>query len=149
MTRPSIYHIERPVGATDDECWIYPGAPRSDGYCTKWGQAVHRLSFKMHNPDINIDNLFVLHKCDVPRCFNPNHLFAGTHKDNMKDKVTKLRGYGQKNTHCKQGHEFNEENTYRTVGSYRRHCRKCNAASQARRKARAIALASPPRKGEA
>lgn len=33
----------------------------------------------------------VLHRCDVRRCFNPEHLFLGTHKDNMEDRDSKGR----------------------------------------------------------
>lgn len=36
----------------------------------------------------------MLHRCDVPECVNPKHLFIGTPSDNMLDKVQKGRARG-------------------------------------------------------
>lgn len=36
----------------------------------------------------------VMHTCDNPRCINPSHLMAGTHKSNAEDKVNKGRWRG-------------------------------------------------------
>jgi hypothetical protein len=56
-----------------------------------------------------------LHRCDNTRCWNPDHIFDGTQSDNLIDSFKKGRsslGGGRLKTHCKNGHEYNEQNTW-------------------------------------
>lgn len=47
--------------------------------------------------DLN-DPRFVLHRCDNPPCFNPDHLFIGTVQDNQADMAAKGRSPNRKLT---------------------------------------------------
>lgn len=53
----------------------------------------HRVSWKIYKGQTN---LFVLHRCDNPKCINPDHLFDGDQKDNMGDCAKKGRAVGNK-----------------------------------------------------
>lgn len=44
----------------------------------------------MHNGPIP-NGMHVLHRCDVPNCVRPDHLFLGSNEDNMKDMWSKGR----------------------------------------------------------
>lgn len=75
-------------------CWEWQGSLFTSGYgrFNLKGKTVraHRFSYYLRNPHVAIENL-ICHKCDNPRCVNPDHLFSGSSADNTKDMVAKNR----------------------------------------------------------
>ena len=75
-------------------CFIWDLSVDKTGYArtTNNGKTVvgHRLAYKLAYGDIP-EGIFVCHRCDIPSCINPQHLFLGAHSENMKDMVTKKR----------------------------------------------------------
>lgn len=76
-------------------CWLWTGCTYNHGYGSfLWDgrmQAASRVSWQMHNGPIPAGQ-HVLHRCDIPLCVNPGHLFLGTHEQNMADMRRKGRG---------------------------------------------------------
>lgn len=80
----------------DSGCWIWE---KSSWITNKYGRfaigagsyyPATRVSFVLHKRE-PIGELFVCHTCDVPLCVNPDHLWKGTHIENMHDMISKGR----------------------------------------------------------
>lgn len=84
--------------AGPDGCWLWLGAKSGRGGHGVIGRGgrgdglvlVHRATYEMKYGPIPA-GFNACHKCDNPPCCNPDHIFIGTHTDNMHDAELKGR----------------------------------------------------------
>jgi hypothetical protein len=101
--RPPTPILERAVAKLDasGECHIFMGDRNSLGY----GRVrtshfpyrtmyVHRIVWEAANGPIP-DGMEVCHSCDNPPCARLEHLFLGTHRENLQDMARKGRWANQ------------------------------------------------------
>jgi hypothetical protein len=76
-------------------CWLWTGAINSNGYGVfklDWqGLSAHRASYIMFVDRGMPDDLQACHRCVNRRCVNPDHIYAGTAKQNRED-ITRTSG---------------------------------------------------------
>ena len=82
-------------------CWRWPGTVGRKGYPTTSvnGRTVSlcRYVYETFKGEIP-EGEEACHHCDHPWCVNPEHLFSGTHQNNMVDCALKMRNGRQKFT---------------------------------------------------
>lgn len=80
-----------------EDCIDHGKTGNAGGYAACWFEhsysALHRKAFCLANGKTlaDIRGQVIRHKCDNPRCINPEHLLIGTHSDNMRDAVDRGR----------------------------------------------------------
>ena len=121
--------LSRCCGSKIDGCWIYTGFRNKKGYgrTTYKGRQVlvYNITYGLLIGKVK-HGLELHHKCNTPACVNPYHLQQVTHRQNMIDfGTTNYCAIQAKKTHCKNGHEFTPENTYKIHHGKNRNCKKC------------------------
>jgi hypothetical protein len=76
-------------------CWEWQGVRSPLGYGRYYPEMGAKLQSHRHAYELARGpippGMHVLHRCDNPPCCNPDHLFLGTHQDNMVDRQAKGR----------------------------------------------------------
>lgn len=93
-SRPFSTDDERSIWEPNSGCLLWLGSVNKQGYGRVRVEGIvvraHRASYELHKGKIP-EGLFVCHTCDNPSCINPNHLYAGTRRQNTDDAVNRNR----------------------------------------------------------
>ncbi len=107
---------------TSTGCWVWAATLNNSGYgqikvhfsklsSERQHVLAHRVSWQLFRGKIP-KGIFVLHKCDNPKCVNPDHLFLGRPKDNIRDCIDKGKFVHGENT-------YNAKLTFKDVDKIR------------------------------
>lgn len=112
----------------ESKCWIWNGYRKSGGYgrirFIDKNYLAHRVSYMLFSGELH-PPLHLHHKCENPPCVNPSHLLEVTNRENTVLLSNKGPGAKLRQTHCKRGHKFTLDNTYKINNGKGRNCKKC------------------------
>ncbi len=112
-----------PVYKDRGPCWLWTANIDRYGYARfNRSDKAHRFAYERLIGPIPA-GLEPDHLCATRRCVNPAHLELVTHAENVRRSDMHWNNGNAAKTHCKQGHPYDDANTYRTGA--RRECREC------------------------
>lgn len=128
------------VREDDSGCWLWTAATNRNGYGSfhveqpggtrgkQLTREAHRHAYVVLVGDVP-EGMELDHRCRNRTCCNPAHLEPVTHAENLARSSTATK------THCVNGHEFTDENTWVPKDRpTQRYCRACNRDRQRRRR---------------
>ncbi len=119
--------IERDGG---DACWAWTGPTNGNGYGQTSFDGVkvyaHHVALRLWSGVVVPEKMHVDHLCRRPLCTNPAHLEVVTPQVNNARSGSPSAENARK-THCDNGHEFTDANTY-VYPDGERECRACKRA---------------------
>lgn len=123
-----------------DGCWPWQGPSNSSGYGSirlnvgfKQGvtRGAHVVLYELMVGPIP-EGLELDHLCRNKRCVRPDHLEPVTRAENNRRNPSSRFNQLAARTHCSQGHEYTEENTFWRKDNGGRKCRICSRAAGTR-----------------
>ena len=96
------------------DCLIYYGYLNQYGYgrlrANGKKSLAHRVVYEYLTKSIIPEGKIICHRCDNPACVNIEHLFIGTHQDNIQDCISKGRHRGHLNSPFVKGNQYARKN---------------------------------------
>lgn len=122
-------------------CWLWQGAKYPTGYgrvrVNRKTAPLHRLVYERYSGASLQEGMQLHHLCYRPECLYPAHLVQLTRAAHSRihwlERMDRVHAMGPRaaaakrlaRTHCKNGHEWTQENTYTQTGGGRG-CRACH-----------------------
>jgi HNH endonuclease len=117
------------------ECWLWTGGRTPEGYGKFWlnGKTVlaHRAGYALAHGKLPDVKHHLDHLCRIRSCVRPEHIEPVTIRENLMRGPTTFAAINAAKTHCRNGHEYTEANTYRPPDGSRM-CRECSRAKDRR-----------------